>query len=464
LNPKRDALNQLYIFARIDMTKRHHIRNIAVLLILLAAAGIWWATRPDVATLQITEMQGRGPNIIEPRPQSVPTINVAKVIGWSGTAAPTPAAGLAVKAFADGLDHPRWLYELPNGDILVAESTQPDRPIMGIEDWVARNLISSANGSTKSANRITLLRDTNADGVADQRSVLISGLNSPFGMTLIKDRLYVANTDSVMVFPYKSGDLKITAPGQKLMELPAQAPNNHWARNIIASPDGSSLFVTIGSNSNIGENGMASEKDRAQIKQYQFETKQTRIYAYGMRNPNGLAFNPISKTLWTTVNERDMLGSDGPPDYMTTVDFGTFYGWPYYYFGVIEDERVEQRRPDLRQYSKRPDYALGPHVAALGLAFSNGPTLGKAFANGAFVAMHGSWNRVPVSGYKVVYIPFNERGFPIDGAKPQDVLSGFLNKEGDAQGRPAGVVIDKSGALLVADDSGNRIWRVSASN
>jgi glucose/arabinose dehydrogenase len=444
------------------MTRRQHIRNIGLIVLVLAIAGGWWATRPDVAKLPITEMQGRGPNIIAARPQSVPTINVAKIIGWNGSEAPTAAAGLAVKAFADKLDHPRWLHELPNGDILVAESTQPDRPIMGVEDWVARNLIASANGSKKSANRITLLRDTNADGVADQRSVFLTGLNSPFGMALIKNQLYVANTDSVMVFPYKEGDLKITAPGQKLMELPAQAPNNHWARNIIAAQDGSSLFVTIGSNSNIGENGMASEKDRAQIKQYQFANKQTRIYAYGMRNPNGLAFNPISKTLWTTVNERDMLGSDGPPDYLTTVDFGTFYGWPYYYFGVIEDFRVKQTRPDLRQYSKRPDYALGPHVAALGLAFSKGPQLGKDYANGAFVAMHGSWNRVPASGYKVVYIPFNERGFPLDGAKPRDVLTGFLTKDDKAHGRPAGVLIDKSGALLVADDSGNRIWRVAA--
>lgn len=444
------------------MTRRQHIRNIGLIVLVLAIAGGWWATRPDVAKLPITEMQGRGPNIIAARSQSVPTINVAKIIGWNGSEAPTAAAGLAVKAFADKLDHPRWLHELPNGDILVAESTQPDRPIMGVEDWVARNLIASANGSKKSANRITLLRDTDADGVADQRSVFLTGLNSPFGMALIKNQLYVANTDSVMVFPYKEGDLKITAPGQKLMELPAQAPNNHWARNIIAAQDGSSLFVTIGSNSNIGENGMASEKDRAQIKQYQFANKQTRIYAYGMRNPNGLAFNPISKTLWTTVNERDMLGSDGPPDYLTTVDFGTFYGWPYYYFGVIEDFRVKQTRPDLRQYSKRPDYALGPHVAALGLAFSKGPQLGKDYANGAFVAMHGSWNRVPASGYKVVYIPFNERGFPLDGAKPRDVLTGFLTKDDKAHGRPAGVLIDKSGALLVADDSGNRIWRVAA--
>ncbi len=444
------------------MTRRQHIRNIGIIILILAAAGGWWATRPDVAQLPITEMQGRGPNIIAARPQSVPTINVAKIIGWNGAEAPTAAPGLAVKAFADGLDHPRWLHELPNGDILVAESTQPDRPVMGIEDWVARNLISSANGSEKSANRITLLRDTNADGVADQRSVFLSGLNSPFGMALIKNQLYVANTDSVMVFPYKDGDLKISAPGQKLMELPAQAPNNHWARNIIAALDGSSLFVTVGSNSNIGENGMASEKDRAQIKQYQFANKQVRIYAYGMRNPNGLAFNPISKTLWTTVNERDMLGSDGPPDYLTTVDFGTFYGWPYYYFGVIEDYRVKQSRPDLRQYSKRPDYALGPHVAALGLAFSKSAALGKNFANGAFVAMHGSWNRVPASGYKVAYIAFNERGFPLDGAKPVDVLTGFLNKDGKAHGRPAGVIINKSGALLVADDSGNRIWHVAA--
>ena len=444
------------------MTIRQHIRNIAIILIVAIIAGGYYLTRPDVATLPLSDVQGGAPKLIQARDQSVPTINVAEIIGWKGAATPTPGKGLSVKAFAGDLDHPRWLYELPNGDVLVSESTAPTRPSTGIADWVQGKIMKKANGAIKSANRITLLRDTDGDGVADQRSVLLSGLNSPFGMALVKDRLYIGNTDAIVSVPYKTGDLTIATKPEKLIDLPAGVPNNHWARNLIAAPDGSSLFVTIGSNSNIGENGMASEVDRAQIKQYQFATKSTRTYAYGLRNPNGLAYNPISGTLWTTVNERDMLGSDGPPDYLTTVDFGTFYGWPFYYWGGLEDFRVPQVRKDLRQYTKRPDYALGPHVAALGLAFSQTATLGDDYARGAFVAMHGSWNRVPASGYKVVYIPFNERGFPLEGVKPVDVLAGFLTPKGDAQGRPAGVIIDKAGALLVADDSGNRIWRVSA--
>jgi glucose/arabinose dehydrogenase len=444
------------------MTIRQHIRNISILLIVAIIAGGYYLTRPDVATLPLDAVQGGAPKLLQARNQRVPTINVAEIIGWKGAATPTAGKGLSVKAFADGLDHPRWLYELPNGDVLVAESTAPARPATGLGDWVQGKIMKKANGATKSANRITLLRDTNADGVADQRSVLLTGLNSPFGMALIKDMLYVANTDAIVSVPYKTGDLTISATPQKILDLPSSVPNNHWTRTLIAAPDGKSLYVSIGSNSNIGENGMESEADRAQIKQYEFDKKRARIYAYGLRNPVGLAYNPISKTLWTTVNERDMLGSDGPPDYLTTVDFGTFYGWPFYYWGGLEDFRVPQVRKDLRQYTKRPDYALGPHVAALGLAFSQTPALGTDYARGAFVAMHGSWNRVPASGYKVVYIPFNERGFPVEGVKPVDVLSGFLTKDGDAQGRPAGVIVDKAGALLVADDSGNRIWRVSA--
>jgi glucose/arabinose dehydrogenase len=444
------------------MTRRQHIITITILLILALVGAGWFFSRPDVAQLPFEKVQGVAPKLIEQRSQIVPTINVADVIGWKGAAAPVGGAGLMVKAFADKLDHPRWLYELPNGDVLVAESNAPKRPVRGIQDYVAQNLIEKASGSRISANRITLLRDTNADGVADQRSVLIEGLNSPFGMALIKNQLYVANTDSVMVFPYQTGDLKITAKGQKLFELPAQLPNNHWARNLLAAPDGSSLYVTIGSNSNIGENGMASEKDRAQIKQYVFATKTLDNFANGMRNPNGMAFNPISGTLWATVNERDMLGSDGPPDYLTAVDFGSFFGWPDYYWGRYEDKRVKVIRKQLLQYTRQPDYALGPHVAALGLAFSKGPTLGAPYARGAFVAMHGSWNRVPASGYKVIYVPFNAVGFPEKDAKPVDVLTGFLTAKGDAQGRPAGLMIDKTGALLVADDSGNRIWRVTA--
>jgi glucose/arabinose dehydrogenase len=444
------------------MTRRQHARNLAIIALLAGVGGYWYLTTPDKARVDIAEMQGSTPKLTKVRSEGFPTIGIADIVGWQKGAMPVPAKGLQVQAFADGLDHPRWLHELPNGDVLVAESTQPARETNGIGDWIARKIISRANGTVKSANRITLLRDTDGDGVADMRSVLLTGLNSPFGMALIGERLFVANTDMLLAFPYKTGDTKITAAGTKIMELPAQAPNNHWARNLIAAPDGQSIYVSIGSNSNIGENGMASEKDRAQIKQIDLKTGKPNIFAYGLRNPNGMAFNPTSGTLWTVVNERDMLGSDGPPDYLTTVDFGTFYGWPYFWWGGIEDQRVKQVRMDLKQYTKRPDYALGPHVAALGLAFNTKNALGDQFANGAFIGMHGSWNRSPASGYKVAFIPFNERGFPVDKAKPVDVLSGFLTEKGDAQGRPAGVIFDSKGALLVADDSGNTIWRVSA--
>ncbi|MEK6638214.1 MAG: sorbosone dehydrogenase family protein [Pseudomonadota bacterium] len=443
------------------MTKRAHFRNIIIIIFVLVGAAYWYLSTPDKATVEFSKLTGSGPELVGQRPEAFPTIKIADIIGWKGTAKPIPAKGLEVKAFAGDLDHPRWLYLLPNGDVLVAESSAPGRPISGLQDWIGRNLIMKAGGANPSADRITLLRDTNQDGVADQRSVLLAGLKSPFGMALKDDTLFVANTDAVLAFPYKVGDIKITAKGEKLFDLPAGAPNNHWARNLILDPTGESLYVTIGANSNIGENGMESEKDRAQIKQYEFKTKSLINFAYGLRNPNGMAFHPISKTLWAVVNERDMLGSDGPPDYLTTVDFGTFYGWPFTYWGGIEDQRVAQVRPDLKQYTKRPNYALGPHTAPLGLAFSSGASLGADFANGAFVGLHGSWNRYPASGYKVVYVPFNERGYPA-GAKPVDVLSGFLTKDGDAQGRPVGVIFDKAGGLLVADDAGNKIWRVAA--
>jgi glucose/arabinose dehydrogenase len=442
------------------MTKRAHIRNILVLFFIAIGAGYWYLSTPDKATVEFSKLTGPGPELVGQRPEGFPTIKIAEIIGWKGDAKPVPAKGLEVKAFAGDLDHPRWLYLLPNGDVLVAESSAPERPISGVQDWIARNLITKAGGANPSADRITLLRDTNGDGTADQRSVLLEGLKSPFGMALKGETLFIANTDSVMAFPFKLGETKISAKGQKLFDLPSGTPNNHWARNLILDPSGESLYVTIGSNSNIGENGMESEKDRAEIKQYDFKTKKMISFAYGLRNANGMAFNPISKTLWAVVNERDMLGSDGPPDYLTTVDFGTFYGWPFTYWGGIEDQRVPQVRPDLKQYTKRPNYALGPHVAPLGLAFSEGRSLGEGFANGAFVGLHGSWNRYPASGYSVIYIPFNERGYPT-GAKPVDVLSGFLTKEGDAQGRPVGVIFDKAGGLLVADDAGNMIWRVT---
>lgn len=448
------------------MTWKKHLRNALILLLLAGAGGYWYLTTPDKARLPLEAVQGWIPQITEPRRESFPTIRIGEVIGWKAGEMPTPAQGFKVQRFAGDLDHPRWLHVLENGDVLVAESNAPDRPVSGIEDRIARKLITAASGSGKPRNRITLLRDADGDGVAEARFTLLeaaNGLNSPFGMHAHGGKLYVANTDAVLVFPFKPGETRIDGKGQKLIDLPANLPNNHWARNLIVSKDGKSLFVTIGSNSNIGENGMEGEKGRAQIKEIDLATGEPNIYAYGLRNPNGLAFNPISGTLWTTVNERDMLGSDLPPDYMSTVDFGTFYGWPYYYWGKYEDPRVEQTNPTLKQYSKRPDYALGPHVAALGLVFTSGPQLGANFANGAFVALHGSWNRYPPSGYKVIYVPFNERGFPVKDVKPVDVLTGFMAQDQKkVRGRPAGLALDKAGALLVADDSGNSVWRLTA--
>jgi glucose/arabinose dehydrogenase len=445
------------------VTWKTHLRNGILIAIAVIIGLAWYLFTPDKARVPLADLQGPKPALQVERPEVFPSIKIADIVGWQGDAKPVAATGLAVKAFADGLDHPRWLHVLPNGDVLVAESTQPARETHGFMDWFARKLITKSNGATVSANRISLLRDTNGDGVADQRSALLSGLNSPYGIQYLNGVLYVANTDSLMAWPFSVGQTKITAKGEKLLDLPANLPNNHWARNVVATPDGERLLVTIGSNSNIGENGMKGEEGRAEIREYTIKTRKSLTYAYGLRNPNGIDFNPVSGTPWTVVNERDMLGSDGPPDYLTTVDFGTFYGWPYSYWGRYVDDRVKQERPDLRQYTKIPDYALGSHVAALGLVFNRGEALGAPFANGAFIGMHGSWNRSPASGYMVAFVPFNERGFPT-GAKPRPVLTGFLNAKGDAQGRPAGVAFDKSGALLVADDSGNRIWRVTQSN
>lgn len=444
------------------MTWKKHLRNAAIIVVVLLFGLYWYLFHmPDKARVALEDMQGQAPKLIAPRQEKFPTINIAKVVGWQGDAKPVAAPGLKVTAFADKLDHPRWLLELPNGDVLVAESSAPARKVKGIEDWIGRKLIMKAGGAGGSPDKITLLRDADGDGVAEFRSELLSGLHSPFGMALVGNTLYVGNTDALMAYPFAPGEAKITAAGTKVMDLPHNFPNNHWARNVVASPDGQKLYITIGSDSNIAEGGMDREKDRALIREYDLKTKQWLVYAYGLRNANGLAFNPKSGTLWTVVNERDMLGSDGPPDYLTTVDFGTFYGWPFYYWGGIEDQRVPQLRQDLKQYTKRPDYALGPHVAALGLTFNTGTALGANYANGAFVGMHGSWNRYPASGYKVVYVPFNDRGFPT-GAKPADVLTGFLDAKGQAQGRPVGVIVDKKGALLVADDVGNRVWRVTA--
>ena len=423
-------------------------------IVALIAGSLWYSFgRADVAKLSVDAVTGAKPKITDPRVQTLPTIKVAKAVGWQGAAKPTAAAGLVVNEFAGKLDHPRWLYALPNGDILVAETNSPPRPTGGITDIVMGWLMKKAGAGVPSANRITLLRDANGDGIAEARSTLLSGLNSPFGMALVGDRLFIDNHDALVAYPYTAGQTKITASPELIVKLPGGG--NHWAKNVVASADGTLLYVSVGSASNIGEKGAEVEDHRANVLEVSVAAKTMRIYAAGLRNPVGMAWEPNSKTLWTVVNERDMLGSDLAPDYLTRVEFGAFYGWPYSYWGGYEDPRVDPR-PDLLQYTKRPDYALGPHTASLGLAFGS---LGR-FANGMFVGQHGSWNRVPVSGYKVAFVPFDGKGNP--NGPLRDVLTGFLTNDGKAQGRPVGVIVDNAGQLLVADDVGNRIWRVSA--
>jgi glucose/arabinose dehydrogenase len=404
---------------------------------------------------------GTSPFIAAPETTLIPTVGVAKAIGWAAGAAPKPAAGLAVNSFAEGLDHPRGLYVLPNGDVLVAESNSPPRDSKnggdGITGKVMNLLMARVGAGGASANRITLLRDTNGDGKADLKTVLISGLNSPQGIAYIDGQLYIGNTDALVRVPFTPGMTKITARPTVVVKLPGG--QNHWSRNLLAAPDGKSIYVAVGSATNIAEKGMELEQKRAAIWQVKLPSGEDRIYAYGLRNPNGLAFEPTTGDLWTTVNERDMLGSDLVPDYMTQVQFGGFYGWPYYYYGGFIDKRVPEPDEDMQSYVVHPDYALGPHVAALGMAFAKGAALGPSFASGAFIAEHGSWNRRPLSGYKLVYVPF-AKGKPV--GKPIDVLTGFLTPDEKAQGRPVSVALDSKGALLVTDDVGNRVWRVSA--
>lgn len=432
-------------------------------LILVAALFLWWVSRPDVAKLDAAAVTGQRPKITDPRAETFPTIKVAEAVGWQGDARPVAAAGLQVNAFARGLDHPRWLYRLPNGDVLVAESNSPPRDDGGIKGWVMKTLMGRAGAGVPSANRITLLRDADGDGVAEARSTLLTaanGLDSPFGMVLVGETLYVANHNALIRYPFKVGETKITARPEKVVDLPGGG--NHWTRDVIASADGNTLFVSVGSASNIAEKGLEAEKNRATILAVDPGAKRARIFASGLRNPVGLALHPDTRRLWVVVNERDMMGSDMPPDYLTQVDFGAFYGWPWHYWGGYEDKRVTPKRPDLREYTARPDFALGAHTAPLGLTFAQDLRLGPNYVSGAFVGLHGSWNRVPPAGYKVVYVPFGSRGLPAPGAKPIDVLTGFLSADGKAMGRPVGVTADKTGALLVADDVGNVIWRVSA--
>ncbi|TNE39970.1 MAG: sorbosone dehydrogenase family protein [Sphingomonadales bacterium] len=438
---------------------KKHILALSIIFILLGAAVLYWLTRPDVAQLAEGQDVGREPVFTAPRPQSIPTVAIADAAGWQAGEAPTAAQGLTVARFAEGLSHPRSMLRLPNGDILVAETNSPPRPDSGLVEKITNYFMNKAGAGVPSPNRILLLRDADGDGKAEVKTTFLSGLNSPYGMALISDTLYVANTDAVLAFPYKEGETAVAAKGRTIISLPHGEPNMHWTRNLIASPDGEKLYVAIGSNSNIGENGLETEANRAAVIELNPKTGDNRIYASGLRNPVGMAWNPDTNALWAVVNERDQLGSDLVPDYLTRVEFGGFYGWPWNYWGGYEDRRVEPTRPELREYTHRPDYALGNHVAPLGLSFSTGANLGDGFAHGAFVGLHGSWNRVPRSGYKVVFIPFAKDGKP-DG-KPVDVLGGFLSQDEKARGRPVDVTIAKDGALLVSDDVGGVIWRVS---
>lgn len=444
------------------MTRLRKILIVLLALAAVAAGTIWWLTRPDVAQLGANQVAGRFPKLSAPRQQTIPTIGVAEAVGWPQGAKPTAASGLTVNVFARDLDHPRWLYRLPNGDVLVAESNSPPRQGGGVTMWVMKHLMGRAGAGVPSADRITLLRDTDGDGVAETRSTLLTsanGLASPFGMVLLGDTLYIANHDAVVAFPFKVGETKITARARKIATLPGGG--NHWTRSLILSPNGQTLYVGVGSASNIAENGLDVEQRRAAILEVDPRNGRVNIFATGLRNPIGMALNPVNQRLWAVVNERDMLGSDMPPDYLTQVDIGAFYGWPWSYWGGYVDKRVRPERPDLLEYTARPDYALGAHVAPLGLTFAQDLKLGGSYANGAFIGLHGSWNRVPATGYKVVYVPFDAKGLPAKGAKPIDVLTGFLDGEGRAQGRPVGIIADRTGALLVADDVGNTIWRVS---
>lgn len=435
---------------------------IAIASLLIALGGIYFAlSRGQVAALPESALEGREPQFTAPRKEILPTVKIADVVGWTADAAPVAPKGLAVTRFGEGLDHPRSLYRLPNGDVLVAESRAPTRPSTGVVDWIQSKLMASAGAGGQSANRITLLRDGDGDGKAEQRFAFITHLNSPYGMVLVGDTLYVANTDSLLAFPYKAGDTRITAKGRKIINLPANAPNNHWARPLVASSDGTKLYVGIGSATNIADDGLDAEDTRAVILEVQPKTGKYNIYASGLRNPSGLAINPDDGSLWATVNERDMLGPDLVPDYVTQVEFAAFYGWPWNYWGGYEDRRVQPQRPDLREYTRRPDFGLGAHVAPLGITFGKGGTLGEAWAHGAFIALHGSWNRDPAGGYKVVFVDVDAKGKA--QGKPHDLLTGFLDaQKGEAHGRPVDVLVARDGALLVSDDVGNIVWRVAA--
>jgi glucose/arabinose dehydrogenase len=444
-----------------------HVSEMATMryttILMIAALSLLLPACSDSAKLPDEAATGPNPTLPLPNTTLIPTIHIATAKGWPDGTMPKPAAGLSVNAFASGFEHPRWLYVLPNGDVLVAETNAPPRPEegKGVKGWITQWAMKRAGAGVPSANRITLLRDADGDGTAEVRTVFLDGLNSPFGMALVGSDFYVANTDAVMRYRYSEGATQVDKQGSKVADLPAGPRNHHWTKSLVASRDGSRLYVGVGSNSNVGEHGMAEEERRAAVLEIDTKSGETRVFASGLRNPVGMEWEPQTGVLWAVVNERDELGSDLVPDYLTSVKDGGFYGFPYSYWGQHVDERVKPPNPEMVAKAIVPDYALGNHVAPLGLIFSSGSLLPQEYRSGAFVGEHGSWNRKPRSGYKVVFVPFSD-GRP--AGKPMDVLTGFVSDDGEALGRPVGVAIDRAGALLVADDVGNKVWRVAPAN
>jgi len=432
----------------------------ALVVIAVAALGVvtWQFLFPTPAALDDLGDYGPSPRLVPPQKSLVPTVRPAKAVGWQDDDKPSVAAGLAINRFAAGLDHPRWLYVLPNGDVLVAESNAPAGSGLcsAMKNFAARLVLEYGGARAPSADRVSLHRDTDGDGVADESHVFADGLHSPFGMALIGQDLYIANADAVLRFAYFRGQKSLTSAPEVVAALPS-GRNHHWTKNILPGPDGRSLFVTVGSNSNVGECGPDVEQDRAAIHRLDLDTGELTPFAGGLRNPNGLALEPSSGLLWTVVNERDELGSDLVPDYATSVREGDFFGWPYTYYGDHPQPSLDERWSGTPQQARKPDYALGAHTASLDIEFSNDSLLPERWRGGLFVSQHGSWNRQPRSGYRVIYIPF-ENGIP--GGEPVEVVAGFLDPDGDARGRPAGLALDATGALLIADDVGNVIWRV----
>ena len=433
----------------------------AVRILTIASTAAIFTACGVPARLPVSAQTGAHPVIPKPSTSLLPVMKVLKAKGWTDDATPAAPGDLTVRAFARHLGHPRWLYVLPNGDVLVSETNAPKRPddAKGIKGFFFRFFQARAGGGAPNENRLVLLRDTNGDGVADTRTVFLKGLHSPFGVALVGTDLYVANTDAIVRYPYARGETTITASGVKLVDLPGGRINHHWTKNVIASPDGAKLYATIGSNSNAAENGIPHENGRAAIWEIDRATGRHRVFATGMRNPVGLTWQPDTKTLWASVNERDELGADLVPDYMTAVRDGGFYGWPYTYYGKHVDNRVTPQRLDLVDQAIIPDYALGSHTSSLGLTWSGASAMPERFRTGMFIGQHGSWNRKPFSGYRVLFVPFKD-GRP--SGSPIDVLTNFVTPGGDAMGRPVGVAISRDGALLVADDVGNVVWRVTA--